>query len=283
MLHVGTVDRLPVDLGEVAGRHATGVVAEPDDVDGVLGVAGGDERVQCERHALRGQPVTAQRHRARHVEQQHGGGRSALLGLFDLEVVRVEPDAIGRWPGPEHGIGDGLAKVEPEGVAMAPGPRLAGGLVADHRDESTSWEPCCSEREPLEHPGQRPLAQLPDTTGGELQTPTGAHDHTRVLEHLLDLTEPPQVSHGVVTQCGSQRVLVDVLEGCTWIVLTERLFELVEPARLVDGVEAFGQPHWLPAHVHAIGPTATSGPGPAGWRRAGSSGRRDPCPASSRP
>jgi hypothetical protein len=98
VLHVGAVHRLPVDLGEIARSHRPGVVAEPDDLEMVLGIGGGDERVERQRHPLGGKPVPAQRHRPGHVEQEHGGGAGAVLGFGDLEVVGVEPDHLVEGP-----------------------------------------------------------------------------------------------------------------------------------------------------------------------------------------
>ena len=74
------------------GLHHAGVVAEADDLDGVLRILRRDQGVQRERGRLRLAPRAAQFHRVRHVDEQGDGGRAAPLGLVDLEVVgRLDP------------------------------------------------------------------------------------------------------------------------------------------------------------------------------------------------
>ena len=87
VLQVGALHAVPVVLDERVGRHDPRVVAETDDLDGVLRVLGGDQRVQRERGRLGLAPRAPQLHRVGHVDEQGDGRGRAALGLDHLEVL----------------------------------------------------------------------------------------------------------------------------------------------------------------------------------------------------
>ena len=94
VLQVGErVAHVPARLGQVAQLELDGAGEEADDGEVVARVARADQALHRQRDLLRGGEAPLPAHRPAHVEQQHGRGGGGVVGLVDLEVVRLRARA----------------------------------------------------------------------------------------------------------------------------------------------------------------------------------------------
>ncbi|GBD13701.1 hypothetical protein HRbin24_01737 [bacterium HR24] len=212
MVHVGAQYRfVPAHVGQLLGLQFAGVRREAQNVEHVFGELALDEVVEGQGYPLGGLEGATQGHGPGQV-QHHDGGRSAqVLGGVDLEVVLAQAHRhLGALP--EHGVEDGLAQVQVEGVAElvalgvlgALGARapFAGGVLAVGRLLDLGVDLA-----------EGLLADAADGLGGQLPLLAATADVARLLQHLQHLLELTKGLVGLFAQELPQSLLVHVVQG----------------------------------------------------------------------